>query len=120
MRLNAVGGPGQAPRSLWGPSRVGWAPVPGIRAPAKSTKPAAVASFINARKDEGQRARHIDTQGFADRERLAELYRRYEAACERGGMVDFGELLLRSNELWVQQPALRDHYRRRFRHILVD
>ena len=85
-----------------------------------TTKPAAVASFINARKDEGQRARHIDTQGFADRERLAELYRRYEAACERGGMVDFGELLLRSNELWVQQPALRDHYRRRFRHILVD
>jgi DNA helicase-2/ATP-dependent DNA helicase PcrA len=85
-----------------------------------SLKPTAVASFINARKDEGQRARHVDTQGFADRALLAELYRRYEAACERGGMVDFGELLLRSNELWVQQPALRDHYRRRFRHILVD
>ncbi|MFZ5493439.1 MAG: DNA helicase II [Pseudomonadota bacterium] len=85
-----------------------------------SLKPAQVAAFINARKDEGQRARHIDAQGFPDRERLAELYRRYEAACERGGMVDFGELLLRSNELWVQQPALRDHYRRRFRHILVD
>ena len=83
-------------------------------------KPAAVAAFINARKDEGQRARHVDVQGFADRVVLAELYRRYEAACERGGMVDFGELLLRSNDLWVQQPALRDHYRRRFRHILVD
>ncbi|WP_372717212.1 DNA helicase II [Immundisolibacter sp.] len=82
--------------------------------------PGAVQSFINARKDEGQRARHVDPQGFPDRAELAELYRRYEAACERGGMVDFGELLLRSNDLWVQQPALRDHYRRRFRHILVD
>ena len=86
----------------------------------ETLKPAQVAAFINARKDEGQRARHVDTQGFADRAVLAELYRRYEAACERGGMVDFGELLLRSNELWVQQPVLRDHYRRRFRHILVD
>ncbi|WP_448505680.1 DNA helicase II [Immundisolibacter sp.] len=86
----------------------------------ETLRPAAVAAFINARKDEGQRARHVDTQGFADRAALAELYRRYEAACERGGMVDFGELLLRSNDLWVQQPVLRDHYRRRFRHILVD
>ena len=51
---------------------------------------------------------------------LLKVYRAYEEACERGGMVDFAELLLRAHELWLKNPSLLEHYRRRFRHILVD
>ncbi len=82
--------------------------------------PAQVQWWINSRKDEGLRASHIDPQDDLYLVRMTELYRDYEAACRRGGMVDFAELLLRSNELWLQHPQLLDHYRQRFAHILVD
>jgi DNA helicase-2/ATP-dependent DNA helicase PcrA len=51
---------------------------------------------------------------------MLQVYRAYEAACERGGMVDFAELLLRAHELWLHSPAVLQHYRGRFRQILVD
>jgi len=76
--------------------------------------------WINAQKDEGRRSAHID--GFGDNtvETLLRVYRAYEAACERGGMVDFAELLLRSHELWLNDAALLQHYQQRFQHLLVD
>jgi DNA helicase-2/ATP-dependent DNA helicase PcrA len=48
------------------------------------------------------------------------MYARYEEQCEQSGLVDFGELLLRSHELWLNNPALLSQYRQRFRQILVD
>jgi DNA helicase II / ATP-dependent DNA helicase PcrA len=48
------------------------------------------------------------------------IYESYEALCQQGGLVDFAELLLRSHELWLEQPQLLAHYRGRFGHLLVD
>ena len=77
--------------------------------------------WINTHKDEGRRAAHIDDYG-SDRfhTTMLTVYRTYETACARGGLVDFAELLLRSHELWLKDEALLHHYRERFRHILVD
>src|SRR4029077_13999875 len=52
--------------------------------------------------------------------RQVEHYALYEAACRREGVVDFAELLLRSYELLAGHEGIRDHYRRRFSHLLVD
>src|SRR5690606_28160446 len=51
---------------------------------------------------------------------MVRIYEAYEQACNRAGAVDFAELLLRSLELWRDNPALREQYRARFKHILVD
>ena len=76
--------------------------------------------FINSRKDEGLRARHILEGDDPFQRQMLRAYVAYEQSCERGGLVDFAELLLRALELWRNDAALLDHYRQRFRHILVD
>lgn len=76
--------------------------------------------FINERKDEGQRPQHIEDYGDLYLKTHLAIYRAYEDACRRGGMVDFAELLLRAHELLLGQPALLRHYRDRFAHLLVD
>jgi len=76
--------------------------------------------FINAQKDEGHRAKHIKDDGDPTRRQLIKIYQAYEEACQRAGAVDFAELLLRAFELWRDNPALLQHYRTRFRHVLVD
>jgi DNA helicase-2/ATP-dependent DNA helicase PcrA len=76
--------------------------------------------LINAWKDEGKRPRDIDPGDNPDLSRWIDVYTAYEATCQRQGLVDFAEILLRSQELWLKQPALLDHYRRRFSHLLVD
>ena len=76
--------------------------------------------FINAQKDEGFRAKHIKDNGDPTRRQLIRIYQAYEEACQRAGVVDFAELLLRAYELWRDSPALLEHYRTRFRHVLVD
>ncbi|WP_305857015.1 DNA helicase II [Balneatrix alpica] len=76
--------------------------------------------FINAQKDEGLRPRHLDAYGDANWQTRIQVYQNYEDACARGGMVDFGELLLRSHELWLEQPVLLRHYQQRFQALLVD
>ncbi len=76
--------------------------------------------FINSNKDEGQRPQHLKDGNDPPRSQLIKLYASYEEACARAGVVDFGELLLRAYELWRDHPALLEHYRRRFRHVLVD
>jgi DNA helicase-2/ATP-dependent DNA helicase PcrA len=76
--------------------------------------------FINTQKDEGRRPQHIaDTGDFAQAQMLR-VYTAYEDACRRAGVVDFAELLLRAHELCRDNELLLAHYRRRFRHILVD
>jgi DNA helicase II / ATP-dependent DNA helicase PcrA len=76
--------------------------------------------FINAQKDEGHRAKHIKDDGDPTRRQLIKIYQAYEEACQRAGVVDFAELLLRAYELWRDDPSLLQHYRTRFRHVLVD
>ena len=76
--------------------------------------------YINGQKDEGLRAANIDDFGDEYTKTMLRIYRAYEIACDRGGMIDFGEILLRSHELWLKNPQILDHYQRRFQHILVD
>ena len=76
--------------------------------------------FINEQKDEGLRAAHIDEHGDLFHKTMLRVYRAYEQACERGGLVDFAELLLRAHELWLKNPHILQHYQQRFKHILVD
>lgn len=82
--------------------------------------PRQVQGFINGRKDEGQRPQHVDAGSDPIRQQLVAIYSAYEAACKRAGVIDFAELLLRSLELIRDNDELRNHYRNRFRHILVD
>jgi DNA helicase-2/ATP-dependent DNA helicase PcrA len=76
--------------------------------------------YINSQKDEGLRAANIEHFGDEYTRTMLNLYASYEDACQRGGMVDFGEILLRAHELWLNNPQILDHYQRRFPHILVD
>jgi ATP-dependent DNA helicase UvrD/PcrA len=75
--------------------------------------------FINAAKEEGKRARDVEI-GDEIMRRYAEIYAAYDEQCQREGVVDFAELLLRTYEVLSRNEVLREHYRARFRHILVD
>ncbi|CAD5107147.1 DNA helicase II [Zestomonas carbonaria] len=76
--------------------------------------------FINGQKDEGIRPQNIQASGDLFLATMRSIYEAYEAACARTGVIDFSELLLRALDLWRDHPGLLEHYRRRFRHILVD
>jgi DNA helicase-2/ATP-dependent DNA helicase PcrA len=75
--------------------------------------------FISGCKEDGQRPGDVPVRDDETR-RKVELYQLYEEQCQREGVVDFGELMLRSYELLRDNVHVREHYRRRFRHILVD
>lgn len=76
--------------------------------------------FINARKDEGQRPGMLDAGGDYSLAQMIKIYAAYQEMCDRAGLVDFAEILLRSFELLKQNAEVRGHYQQRFRHILVD
>ncbi len=76
--------------------------------------------FINGCKDEGRRPQHLEHRNDPYLKRQIDIYQAYEELCQRNGVIDFAEILLRSHELWLKYPAMLDHYRERFRHILVD
>ena len=82
--------------------------------------PRQVQYFINAQKDEGLRPQHLDDEGDINRRQSIALYQSYQEVCDRGGLVDFAELLLRAHELWRDHPDILQHYQKRFRHVLVD
>ena len=75
--------------------------------------------FIAGCKEDGQRPRDVDAKDPDTRKKI-ELYALYEEQCQREGVVDFGELMLRSYELLRDNDPVREHYQRRFRHILID
>ncbi len=75
--------------------------------------------FIAGCKEDGQRPRDVDATDPDTRKKI-ELYALYEEQCQREGVVDFGELMLRSYELLRDNDPVREHYQRRFRHILID
>ena len=76
--------------------------------------------FINARKDEALRSDQIPDSGDLTSRQFTRVYSAYEAACERAGVVDFAELLLRTLQLLRNNQDIQTHYRNRFRHVLVD
>ena len=76
--------------------------------------------YINDKKDEGLRAKHVDPGYSIQEKQRLQVYQAYEAACQLAGLVDFAELLLRAHELLLNNAALLKHYQERFRHVLVD
>ena len=83
--------------------------------------PKQIVWWINQQKDEGRRPQHIQPEPRDDwTETLRQAYADYQERCDRAGLVDFAELLLRAHELLRDNPALLAHYRARFREILVD
>ena len=75
--------------------------------------------FISGCKEDGLRPGDVEVHDAESRKKV-EIYQLYEEQCQREGVVDFGELMLRSYELLRDNDAVREHYRRRFRHILID
>ena len=75
--------------------------------------------FINGNKERGLRAPRVEAHDPFT-QRMAEIYAAYDAQCQKEGVVDFAELLLRTCELLGRDAALREHYQSRFAHILVD
>jgi len=81
--------------------------------------PRQLVHFINGCKEDGLRAADVQVFDHYNRQ-FVELYAGYDEQCQREGVVDFAELLLRSVELLQRHQMLREHYQMRFRHILVD
>jgi DNA helicase-2/ATP-dependent DNA helicase PcrA len=75
--------------------------------------------FIANAKDAGQRPKDLQPRDEVGRMQL-EVYQAYEDQCQREGVVDFAELMLRTYEIMRDHPEVRTHYQRRFKHILVD
>lgn len=76
--------------------------------------------YINGKKDEGLRPQHIETYNNPVETTWLRIYQAYQEACDRAGLVDFAELLLRAHELWLNKPHILNHYRERFTNVLVD
>ena len=81
--------------------------------------PKDVMYFINGNKDAGLRANQVEADDDFTKQRV-EFYAAYDAQCQREGVVDFAELLLRTYEVLFKNELLREHYQSRFKHILVD
>jgi len=77
--------------------------------------------WINSQKDEGRRPKHIQVPGGDYYTKtILQVYEAYEARCQRSGLVDFAEILLRAHELLLEHDALLAHYQNRFKHLLID
>ncbi len=81
--------------------------------------PREMQNFISSSKEQGLRAHEVEAYDPYTR-RKVEVFAEYDAQCQREGVVDFSELLLRCYELLSRNAALREHYQERFKHILVD
>lgn len=86
----------------------------------KHWPPRQVQWYINGNKDEGLRPKHIDTHNDHTQQKMRDIYAAYQESCDRSGLVDFAELLLRAHELWARNPEILAHYQKRFRAVLVD
>jgi len=81
--------------------------------------PKQVQGYINSCKEEGLRAHSVDAYD-AHSQKLREIFEEYDKQCQREGVADFAELLLRCYELLERDERIRDHYQNRFKYILVD
>lgn len=76
--------------------------------------------FINAKKDEGLESQHIPDYGDPAIRTMIKIYHAYEEACQRSGVIDFADLMLKVHKLWLSHADILAHYQQRFRYILVD
>lgn len=76
--------------------------------------------FINGKKDEGLESHHLPDYGDVTTRTLIKIYKAYEEACQRSGLIDFSDLLLKAHKLFLTKPDVLAHYQNRFRFILVD
>ena len=76
----------------------------------KHYPPRQAQGYINGHKDEGLRPQHIEVYGDPFERTLRDVYQTYQDACDRAGLVDFAELLLRAHELWLNNPQVLAHY----------
>ncbi len=76
--------------------------------------------YINAQKDEGMRSNNVQVGNDPYSQKMQAIYQAYENACQIAGVIDFGEILLRSHELWLKRPDILASYQQRFQQILVD
>lgn len=81
--------------------------------------PKQVTWFIAGQKEDGLRPQDVEVRDELTRV-MVQVYQAYEEQCQREGVVDFAELMLRTYELMRDNAALREHYQHRFRHVLVD
>ena len=79
----------------------------------KHWPPKQIQWYINGNKDEGLRSKHIETHGDHTQQKMKEIYAAYEQTCQRSGLIDFAELLLRAHELWANNPKVLQHYQKR-------
>ncbi|KAE9531816.1 DNA helicase II [Ursidibacter arcticus] len=86
----------------------------------KHFPPKQVAWFINAKKDLGLRAKDIERSDDVNTQKLVQIYQIYQDACDRAGLLDFAELLIRTYELFKQNKLILQRYQQRFRQILID
>jgi DNA helicase-2/ATP-dependent DNA helicase PcrA len=86
----------------------------------KHWPPKQIQWYINGNKDEGLRPNQIETHNDVTQQKMRDIYQAYQEACDRSGLLDFAELLLRAHELLLNNPDLLANYQRRFRAVLVD
>jgi DNA helicase-2/ATP-dependent DNA helicase PcrA len=79
-----------------------------------------VQAYINGEKEEGRRPHHIDPGHNPYSRKMLQIYQAYEQQCQKAGLVDFAELLLRAHEVWLKHPDILAFYQKRYQHILVD
>lgn len=92
----------------------------GMKVDEKDFVPREVQWFINARKDEGLRPKHIADNDDPRLYQMIRIYKEYEDLCNRSGVVDFAELLLRVHELLLDHTHILENFCERFKFILVD
>ena len=76
--------------------------------------------FISGHKEEGRRPEQVPHSNDTQQQTLLAVFAHYEGLCQRFGLVDFSELLLRAYELLKNNEILRERYQTRFQHVLVD
>ncbi|MDO4627315.1 MAG: DNA helicase II [Pasteurellaceae bacterium] len=86
----------------------------------KNFPPKQACWYINHHKDEGLRPHQIEDNNDKQEREWIRIYQIYQDACDRAGLVDFAEILLRAYELFLQKPVILHHYQQRFQNILVD
>tara|TARA_B100001094_G_scaffold333048_1_gene408175 strand:+ start:325 stop:2496 length:2172 start_codon:yes stop_codon:yes gene_type:complete len=85
----------------------------------KRWAPKQAQSYINNKKDAGLYPQHVETTYKTDATWLS-IYSAYQESCDRAGLIDFADLLLKAHRLWLDCPHILEHYQNRFKHILVD
>ena len=86
----------------------------------KAFPPKQACWYINNKKDEGLRPQDINDFGDRQEKEWIKIYQIYQDTCDRAGLVDFAELLIRAYELFAKKPVILQRYQQRFQHVLVD